>query len=131
MGVKWLVSKQPFLPILTQLGPTFWPKQAQIYKQNFNFQYLRKAEAILLPIMWLSDWLTKVKTSKIVFCYFRLLTMNYPRWQPEIWRKEKGEQRKQPSVQSVNTSYKYPPIIKINNTRTSENIIKRITYRFI
>ena len=31
--------------------PTWTHILAQIYKQNFNFQYLRKAEAILLPIM--------------------------------------------------------------------------------
>ena len=43
----------------------------EFFRQNFNFQSLRKTEAILLPSMWLKDWLTKVKTSKIItFCYF-------------------------------------------------------------
>ena len=36
---------------------------------------------------------------------------NYPRWQPEISRKEQGEQRKQSSVHSVNTSYKFLTVI--------------------
>ena len=65
--------KIAFLPFLTQHGPTFWPPKGQnmeFLKQNFNFQSLRKTEIILLPSMWLKDWLTKVKTSKIVtFCY--------------------------------------------------------------
>ena len=38
---------------------------------------------------------------------------------------------KQSSVHSINTSYEYPPIIKFNNTRTSKNTIKRVTYKFI
>ena len=66
----------------TQPGPTFFdptwthilaPKDPnmEFHKQNFNFQSLRNTEAILLPIMWLKDWLAKVKTSKIItFCYF-------------------------------------------------------------
>ena len=62
------------MPFLTQHGPTFWPKKGQnmeFLKQNLNFQSLRKTEVILLPSMWLKDWLTKVKTFKIVtFCYF-------------------------------------------------------------
>ena len=62
------------MPFLTQHGPTFWSQKGQnveFLKQNFIFQSLRKTEAILLPSMWLKDWLTKVKTSKIVtFCYF-------------------------------------------------------------
>ena len=65
--------KIAFLLFLTQHGPTFWPPKGQnmeFLKQNFNFQSLRKTEIILLPSMWLKDWLTKVKTSKIVtFCY--------------------------------------------------------------
>ena len=52
----------------------FWPQKGQnmeFLKQNLNFQSLRKTEVILLPSMWLKDWLTKVKTFKIVtFCYF-------------------------------------------------------------
>ena len=43
----------------------------EFLKQNFNVQSLKITEVILLPNMWLKDWLTKVKTSKIVtFCYF-------------------------------------------------------------
>ena len=66
--------KIAFLPFFTQHGPTFWPPKGlnmEFLKQNFNFQSPRKTEVILLPSMWLKDWLTKVKTSKIVtFCYF-------------------------------------------------------------
>ena len=66
--------KIAFLPFLTQHGPTFWPPKCQnmeFLKQNFNFQSLRKTEVIFWPSMWFKDWLTKVKTSKIVtFCYF-------------------------------------------------------------
>ena len=56
----------------TQLGPTFWPQLVQIWN-SFNriliFNPLKRH--LLLPIMWLYDWLTKVKTSKIItFCYF-------------------------------------------------------------
>ena len=62
------------MQFLTQPGPTFCPQKGpnmEFLKQNFNFQSLIKTEAILLPSMWLKDWLTKVKTSKIVtFCYF-------------------------------------------------------------
>ena len=43
----------------------------EFVKQNFNVQSLKITEVILLPNMWLKDWLTKGKTSKIVtFCYF-------------------------------------------------------------
>ena len=43
----------------------------EFLKLNFNFQSFRKREAILLSIMWLKDWLSKVKTSKIItVCYF-------------------------------------------------------------
>ena len=44
--------KIAFLPFLTQHGPTFWPFKGQnmkFLKQNFNFQSLRKTEAISLP----------------------------------------------------------------------------------
>ena len=67
----------------------------------------------------LSHWTRSAKSSATM--------VNYPRWQPEIWRKEKGEQRKQSSVHSVNT-YKYLPIIKINNTRTLKNYHKIQVY---
>ena len=40
--------------ILASKGPNM-----EFLKQNFNFQSLRKTEAILLPGMWLKDWLTK------------------------------------------------------------------------
>ena len=46
--------KIAFLPFLTQHGLTFWPQKGQnmeFLKQNFNFQSLRKIEAILLPRM--------------------------------------------------------------------------------
>ena len=59
---------------MTQPGPTFWPQKGpdmDFIKQKFNFQSIIKTEAILLPSMWLKNWPTKVKTSKIVtFCYF-------------------------------------------------------------
>ena len=62
------------MSFLTQPGPTFWHQKGpsmEFFKQNFNFQSLITTEAILLPSLWLKDWLTKVKTSKIVtFCYF-------------------------------------------------------------
>ena len=52
--------------ILAPRGPYL-----EFIKQNFNFQSLRKKEAILLTSMWLKDQLTIVKTFKIVtFCYF-------------------------------------------------------------
>ena len=38
----------------------------EFLKQNLNFQFLRKTEGILLPSMWLKDWLSKVKNSKII-----------------------------------------------------------------
>ena len=43
----------------------------EFLKLNFSFQSFRKTEAILLSVMWLKDWLNKVKTSKIItVCYF-------------------------------------------------------------
>ena len=42
------------LPFSTQPGPTLWPQigpNKEFLKQNFNFQSLRKTEAILLPSM--------------------------------------------------------------------------------
>ena len=66
--------KIAFLPFLTQHGPTFWSTKGQnmeFLKQNFNFQFLTKTKVILLPSMWIKDWLAIVKASKIVtFCYF-------------------------------------------------------------
>ena len=74
VGIEVAGMKIAFLLFLTKHGPTFWPPKYQnmgFLKQNFNFQSLRKTEVILLPSMWLKDWLTKVKISKIVtFCYF-------------------------------------------------------------
>ena len=70
----WLVWKKPFWPFLTQPGPTFWHQKGpnmEFLTHNFNFQSLRKTKAALLPSMWPKDWLTEVKTSKIItFCYF-------------------------------------------------------------
>ena len=45
-----------FLSFLTQTGPLFWPQKGpnmEFFGQNFNIQYLRKTEAILLPSMYL------------------------------------------------------------------------------
>ena len=74
LGVRWLVWKYSFLSFLTQPRHTFGIQKdpnMKFLQQNFNFQSLMKTGAILLPSMWLKDWLTKVKTSKIVtFCYF-------------------------------------------------------------
>ena len=43
----------------------------EVLKQNFNFEYLRNTETILLLNTWLKDWLTKVKSSKkVIFSYF-------------------------------------------------------------
>ena len=61
------------MSFLFKPGPTFWPEKSlnmEFIKQNFTFQSLIKTEAILLPSMWLKDWLTKVKTSKIVTFYY-------------------------------------------------------------
>ena len=62
MKIAFFVIFDPTLAsILAQKRPKYG-----ILKQNFTFQSLRKTEAILLPNMWIKDWLTKVKTSKIV-----------------------------------------------------------------
>ena len=57
-----------FDPTWTQILAPKDPNM-EFLKQNFNSQSLRKTEAILLPSMWLKDWLAKERTSKIItFC---------------------------------------------------------------
>ena len=67
--------KITFLPFLTKPGPTFWPQKdpnMEFLTQNFNFQSLiRKTEEATIILLHqvcdlLKDWLTKVKTFKIV-----------------------------------------------------------------
>ena len=73
MDWKWggWYENRLFSHFWPNLGPHFDPKNVEVLKQNFNFQFLRETEAILLPSMWLKDWLTKGNTSKIVtFCWF-------------------------------------------------------------
>ena len=60
-GMKIVFSAifdQTWTHILGPKGPNM-----EFLKQNFNFKFLRKIEAILLPRMWLKDLLTKVKSS--------------------------------------------------------------------
>ena len=65
---NWVASEvasmeTAFLPYLTQLGPIFWPQKAQILNslnRILIFNIFRKTKAMLLPSMWLKDWLTKV-----------------------------------------------------------------------
>ena len=38
--VRWLVRKQPFLPFLTQPGPTLWPQKAKI-ENSFRHIFLK------------------------------------------------------------------------------------------
>ena len=54
VGLEVAGVKIAFLPFLTQHELTFWPPKGQnmkSFKQNFNFQSLRKTEVILLPSM--------------------------------------------------------------------------------
>ena len=54
VGSEVAGMKIAFLTFLTQHGLTFWPQKGQdmeFLTQNFNFQSLRKTEAILLPRM--------------------------------------------------------------------------------
>ena len=79
-----------FLSFLTKPGATFWPPKdpdMEFLKQTFNFQSIIKTEAIILSSMWLKDWLTKVKSSKIVtFCSLtqngQKLHPNFPQLRP-------------------------------------------------
>ena len=51
VGSEVVGMKIAFLPFLTQQGPTFWPQTGQnmeLFKQNFNFQSLRKTEVIFI-----------------------------------------------------------------------------------
>ena len=77
---NWVWSKEAGMKIAfffchfwPNLDPHFSPKSPnmEVLKQNFNFEYLRITETILLPNTWLKDWLTKVKSSKkVIFSYF-------------------------------------------------------------
>ena len=54
VGLEVAGVKIVFLPFLIQHEPIFWPLKGQnmkFFKQNFNFQSLRKTEVILLPSM--------------------------------------------------------------------------------
>ena len=60
------IFDQTWAHILAPKRPKYGIPEAQL-----EFSVPKKDRSMLLPSMWLKDWVTTVKTSKLVtFCYF-------------------------------------------------------------
>ena len=56
VGIKVVGMKQPFLPFLTQPGPTFWPQKAQI-RNSLNSILVKEGRNYII-INFVTLWLT-------------------------------------------------------------------------